>query len=37
MIAEGGPVVDAFGAIGWGWGGRWRNLTDLQHFSRNDR
>ncbi len=37
MIAEGGPVVDAFDAIGWGWGGRWRNLTDLQHFSRNDR
>ncbi|MGH3459791.1 M15 family metallopeptidase [Aeromicrobium sp.] len=37
MIFEGGPVVTAFDAIGWQWGGRWRNLTDLHHFSRNGR
>ena len=35
MIEDGGPVVAAFDAIGWG--GRWRSLTDLHHFSRNDR
>lgn len=37
MIFEDGPVVAAFDRIGWGWGGRWRSLTDLHHFSRNDR
>ena len=37
MIFEDGPVVSAFDRIGWGWGGRWRSLTDLHHFSRNDR
>jgi hypothetical protein len=37
MIGDGGPVVAAFDGIGWGWGGRWRSLTDLHHFSRNDR
>jgi hypothetical protein len=37
MITEGGPVVDAFDAIGWGWGGRWTSLTDPQHFSANGR
>ena len=37
MIFDDGPVVSAFDAIGWGWGGRWRNLTDLHHFSRSDR
>jgi hypothetical protein len=35
MIVEGGPVVQAFDAIGWGWGGRWTTLTDPQHFSAN--
>lgn len=37
MITEGGPVVAAFDAIGWGWGGRWTTLTDPQHFSANGR
>jgi len=37
MIAGDGPVVSAFDRIGWGWGGRWRSLKDLHHFSRNDR
>ena len=35
MIFTAGPVVSAFDRIGWGWGGRWRTLKDLQHFSRN--
>ena len=33
MILEGGVVVDAFDAIGWGWGGRWADPLDLTHFS----
>jgi hypothetical protein len=37
MIVQDGPVVAAFDSIGWGWGGRYRNLTDLHHFSRNGR
>jgi hypothetical protein len=37
MIHADGPVVAAFDAIGWGWGGRWRTLTDLHHFSERDR
>ncbi len=37
MIVEGDPVVRAFDAIGWGWGGRWTTLTDPQHFSANGR
>ncbi|MGH3473440.1 MAG: M15 family metallopeptidase [Aeromicrobium sp.] len=37
MIAENGSVVAAFDAIGWGWGGRYRNLKDLHHFSQNGR
>ena len=37
MIVEGGPVVTAFDAIGWGWGGRWRTLDDYHHFSANGR
>jgi hypothetical protein len=35
MIAPGGPVVRAFGTIGWTWGGTWHSLKDLQHFSQN--
>lgn len=35
MIRRSGPVVDAFRAIGWGWGGSWRTLKDYMHFSRN--
>ena len=37
IITEGDVVVDAFDAIGWGWGGRWRSLKDYQHFSLNNR
>lgn len=37
MIFEGGPVVAAFDAIGWGWGGRWNSLDDYHHFSRDNR
>lgn len=33
MIVEGDVVVQAFDAIGWGWGGRWNSLKDWQHFS----
>ncbi len=37
MIEPNGPVVRAFGSIGWGWGGGWHSLKDYQHFSRNGR
>lgn len=37
MIHESGPAVAAFDSIGWGWGGRWRSLIDLHHFSANGR
>ena len=37
MILAGGPVVAAFTRIGWGWGGTWHSLKDLQHFSANGR
>lgn len=33
MIIEAGPVVAAFDALGWGWGGRWAGGADYQHFS----
>ena len=32
----GGALVDAFAAIGWGWGGYWTG-PDYQHFSTNGR
>jgi hypothetical protein len=35
MILPDGPVVRAFTRIGWGWGGSWHSLKDLQHFSAN--
>jgi hypothetical protein len=35
MILPGGPVVRAFAGIGWGWGGSWHSLKDIQHFSAN--
>lgn len=37
MAVEGGPLVRAFGRIGWGWGGRWSGSPDYQHFSTNGR
>jgi hypothetical protein len=33
MAYEGGVLVRAFDAIGWGWGGRWTAIKDYQHFS----
>ena len=37
MITPDGPVVRAFAAIGWTWGGTWNSLKDYQHFSQNGR
>jgi hypothetical protein len=33
MIGPGDAVVQAFAAVGWGWGGSWHSLKDYQHFS----
>jgi poly-gamma-glutamate synthesis protein (capsule biosynthesis protein) len=33
LIHRGGPVVDAFAAAGWQWGGAWSGTKDYQHFS----
>ena len=35
MAVPGGALVDAFTAIGWGWGGNWVGTVDYQHFSIN--
>ena len=37
MVVRGGPVVRAFTAVGWGWGGSFRSFADYQHFSRSGR
>ena len=37
MAHEGGILVRAFDAIGWGWGGRWSFAKDYQHFSASGR
>jgi hypothetical protein len=37
MAYEGGILVRAFDAIGWGWGGRWTSVKDYQHFSASGR
>ena len=37
MAVEGGAVVRAFDAAGWGWGGRWSGDRDYQHFSASGR
>ncbi|HWC36773.1 MAG TPA: M15 family metallopeptidase [Mycobacteriales bacterium] len=37
MVFANGPVVRAFDAVGWGWGGRWSSSPDYQHFSVNGR
>ncbi len=37
MVVRGGPVTEAFAAIGWSWGGDWESVTDSMHFSRNGR
>ncbi|MFF5287976.1 M15 family metallopeptidase [Paractinoplanes globisporus] len=35
MIRPRGPVVKAFAAIGWKWGGDYHSLKDYMHFSAN--
>jgi len=37
VITAGGPVVRAFRAAGWEWGGAWRSAKDYMHFSVNGR
>jgi len=38
MAYPGGTLVDAFTAIGWGWGGSWSGgVHDYQHFSSSGR
>jgi poly-gamma-glutamate synthesis protein (capsule biosynthesis protein) len=37
MAVAGGPVVEAFRAVGWGWGGDFTSSQDYQHFSANGR
>ena len=37
MIHDGDVVVTAFASIGWGWGGRWSDPKDYQHFSASGR
>lgn len=34
MIVRPGPVVEAFEAIGWEWGGDWTSRKDYHHFAR---
>jgi D-alanyl-D-alanine carboxypeptidase len=37
MAVSGGPLVRAFAAVGWQWGGRWGASPDYQHFSTTGR
>lgn len=37
MIQPNDPVVRAFRAIGWRWGGAWRGTKDYMHFSATGR
>ena len=37
MVLAGDPVVRAFAAVRWGWGGGFRSLKDYQHFSASGR
>lgn len=37
IVLEGGPVVNAFRFVGWGWGGNWSSVKDYQHFSASGR
>ena len=37
MIHGGDVVTQAFGAIGWGWGGNFNTFKDYQHFSASGR
>lgn len=37
LITADGPVVTAFRAVGWEWGGDWSGGKDYQHFSATGR
>ena len=37
VLHAGDPVVGAFAAVSWSWGGAWTSLKDYQHFSRSGR
>lgn len=37
LVTSAGPVVAAFSAIGWAWGGTWSSGKDYQHFSATGR
>jgi hypothetical protein len=37
LIVPDGPVVRAFAAIGWTWGGHYHSVKDYQHFSLTGR
>ena len=37
MVLAGGPVVRAFAAVGWTWGGSFTSVKDYQHFSASGR
>lgn len=37
MVHAGDAVVQAFAAIGWGWGGTWTRSQDHQHFSASGK
>jgi putative cell wall-binding protein len=37
MATRPGALVDAFDAIGWGWGGDWSSAKDYMHFSASGR
>lgn len=37
VITADSPVVEAFRAVGWRWGGDWQAPIDYQHFSRSGR
>jgi len=37
MAVPGGDLVNAFAAVGWGWGGSWTTVKDYQHVSANGR
>jgi hypothetical protein len=37
LITRDGPVVAAFAAVGWRWGGDWVSGQDYQHFSATGR
>jgi hypothetical protein len=37
MVLPKSPIVKAFKAIGWGWGGEWKGSKDYQHFSADGK